>query len=100
MAPLLLNGGDLGEVAFMILGFMLLGLAFGQSSGVVASNFATETRYTGSALTSDLAWLVGAGFAPLVALLLSVKFGLAASDRKSTRLNSSHYCASRMPSSA
>src|SRR3546814_11953893 len=55
MAPLLLNGGDLGEVAFMILGFMLLGLAFGQSSGVVASNFATETRYTGSALTSDLA---------------------------------------------
>jgi MFS family permease len=79
MAPLLLNGGDLGEVAFMILGFMLLGLAFGQSSGVVASNFATEARYTGSALTSDLAWLVGAGFAPLVALLLSVKFGLAAS---------------------
>ena len=63
----------------MILGFMLLGLAFGQSSGVVASNFATEARYTSSALTSDLAWLVGAGFAPLVALLLSVKFGLAAS---------------------
>ena len=79
VAPLLLNGGDLGEVAFMILGFMLLGLAFGQSSGVVASNFATEARYTSSALTSDLAWLVGAGFAPLLALLLSVKFGLAAS---------------------
>lgn len=79
MAPLLLTGGDLGEVAYMILGFMLLGLAFGQSSGVVASNFATETRYTASALTSDLAWLVGAGFAPLVALLLSVEFGLPAS---------------------
>src|SRR3546814_8048444 len=26
--------------------------------------------------------------------------GAAAADRKSTRLNSSHYCASRMPSSA
>ena len=63
----------------MILGFMLLGLSFGQSSGVVASNFSTATRYTGSALTSDLAWLVGAGFAPLVALALSVTFGLAAS---------------------
>lgn len=78
-APLLLNGGDLGEVAFMVLGFILLGLSFGQSSGVVASNFRTATRYTGSALTSDLAWLVGAGFAPLVALAISAEFGLAAS---------------------
>ncbi|MES2175318.1 MAG: MFS transporter [Pseudomonadota bacterium] len=78
-APLLLNGGDLGEVAFMVLGFILLGLSFGQSSGIVASNFRTATRYTGSALTSDLAWLVGAGFAPLVALSVSAEFGLAAS---------------------
>ncbi len=78
-APLLLDGGDLGEVAFMVLGFILLGLSFGQSSGIVASNFRTATRYTGSALTSDLAWLVGAGFAPLVALLVSAEFGLAAS---------------------
>ena len=30
-------------------------------------------------MTSDLAWLVGAGFAPLVALLISTEFGLAAS---------------------
>lgn len=78
-APLLLNGGELAEIAFMILGFILLGLSFGQSSGVVASNFSSATRYTGSALTSDLAWLVGAGFAPLVALALSTSFGLAAS---------------------
>ena len=63
----------------MVLGFMLLGLSFGQSSGVVASNFSSATRYTGSALTSDLAWLFGAGFAPLVALVLSIRFGLAAS---------------------
>jgi MFS family permease len=78
-APLLLNGGDLGEVAFMVLGFMLLGLSFGQSSGIVASNFRSATRYTGSALTSDLAWLFGAGFAPLAALVLSSQFGLASS---------------------
>ncbi|MCP1472132.1 MFS family permease [Sphingobium sp. OAS761] len=78
-APLLLDGGDLGEVAFMVLGFILLGLSFGQSSGVVASNFSTATRYTASAITSDLAWLIGAGFAPLVALSISSEFGLAAS---------------------
>ena len=31
------------------------------------------------ALTSDLAWLFGAGFAPVAALLLSMYFGLASS---------------------
>ncbi|SNS17781.1 Predicted arabinose efflux permease, MFS family [Sphingomonas laterariae] len=75
-APQLLDAGELGELAFMVLGFILLGLAFGQSSGAVSSSFSPTHRYTGSALTSDLAWLVGAGFAPLVALLLSANFGL------------------------
>ncbi|SLJ86359.1 MFS transporter [Novosphingobium mathurense] len=78
-APQLLDAGTAGEIVFMVIGFILLGLAFGQSSGVVASGFATEHRYTGSALTSDLSWLFGAGFAPLAALLLSVNFGLIAS---------------------
>ncbi|MGO4714825.1 MFS transporter [Bradyrhizobium sp. 2TAF24] len=75
-APQLLDGGDVGEGLFMVLGFVLLGLSFGQSSGAVASSFALQNRYTASALTSDLAWLFGAGFAPLVALLLSSRFGL------------------------
>lgn len=77
-APQLLNGGEVGELTFMILGFILLGLSFGQSSGAVAANFSKKYRYTGSALTSDLAWLFGAGFAPFVALLLSSQFGLMA----------------------
>lgn len=77
-APQLLNGRDIGEIIFMVSGFILLGLSFGQSSGAVASNFTKVYRYTGSALTTDLAWLVGAGFAPLVALLLSSHFGLMA----------------------
>jgi MFS family permease len=77
-APQLLDGGDVGEGLFMVLGFTLLGLSFGQSSGAVASNFSKKYRYTGSALTNDLAWLFGAGFAPLVALILSSQFGLIA----------------------
>jgi hypothetical protein len=75
-APQLLNGGEAGEWAFMITGFLLLGLSFGQSSGAVAASFPAEYRYTASHLTSDMAWLFGAGFAPLVALLISVHFGL------------------------
>jgi MFS family permease len=75
-APQLLDAGAIGETIYMVLGFILLGLSFGQSSGAIASNFARIYRYTASALTSDLAWLFGAGFAPLAALLLATHFGL------------------------
>ncbi len=77
-APQLLNGGDVGEAIFMLLGFILLGLSFGQSSGALASGFPIAYRYTGSALTADFAWLFGAGFAPFVALILASRFGLMA----------------------
>ena len=75
-APQLLDGGIVGESLFMVLGFILLGLSFGQSSGAVAGSFQRTYRYTASALTSDFAWLFGAGFAPLAALLLASNFGL------------------------
>jgi len=75
-APFLLEAGGKGQDAFIILGFAILGLSFGQASGAVSSRFSLRYRYTGSALTSDLAWLVGAGFAPLVALGLASKFGI------------------------
>ena len=77
-APQLLASGESGQVVYMGLGFVLLGLSFGQSSGAIASSFSLVYRYTASALTSDLAWLFGAGFAPLVALWLSSRFGLLA----------------------
>lgn len=77
-APQLLDGGPAGELTYMILGFILLGLSFGQASGSIASSFSLKNRYTASALTSDLAWLFGAGFAPLAALALSGRFGLVA----------------------
>lgn len=77
-APQLLDAGSVGEAVFMFGGFILLGLAFGQSSGALSSFFPLKHRYTGSALTADLAWLFGAGFAPMVALWLSANYGLMA----------------------
>jgi MFS family permease len=74
--PMLMNGGDTGQNIFILVGFGLLGLSYGQAAGAVSANFPAKYRYTGAALTSDLAWLVGAGFAPLVALGLSAYFGL------------------------
>ena len=78
LTPLLLNGGILGNNVFIIVGFILLGLSYGQASGTVTANFSPGYRYTGAALSADLAWLFGAAFAPLVALGLSAKFGLVA----------------------
>jgi MFS family permease len=75
-APTLLDGGRLGQDVFILLGFVLLGLSYGQAAGAVTANFEAKYRYTCAALTSDLAWLVGAAFAPLVALGLSANFGL------------------------
>ena len=75
-APILLGGGTLGQDVFILVGFVLLGLSYGQAAGAVSSNFGAKYRYTGAALTSDLAWLIGAAFAPLVALGLSANFGL------------------------
>ncbi|WP_266159645.1 MFS transporter [Dyella silvatica] len=77
-APWLLGGGRAAQDAFILVGFALLGLSYGQAAGAVTSNFSSRFRYTGAALTSDLAWLIGAAFAPLVALGLSSKFGLGA----------------------
>jgi len=75
-APTLLDGGTLGQDVFILLGFVLLGLSYGQAAGAMNASFEPRFRYTGAALTSDLAWLIGAGFAPLVALGLSAHFGL------------------------
>jgi MFS family permease len=74
---MLMDGGELGQNVFILVGFTLLGLSYGQAAGAVTANFQPHFRYTGAALTSDLAWLVGAAFAPLVALGLSANFGLA-----------------------
>lgn len=75
-APTLLDGGTLGQDVFILVGFVLLGLSYGQAAGAMNASFEPRFRYTGAALTSDIAWLIGAGFAPLVALGLSAHFGL------------------------
>ncbi len=76
LAPRLLAAGGLGQVVYMLTGFVLLGFAFGQSSGVVNDRFEPHRRYTGAAIVSNSAWFLGAGFAPLVALFLASRFGL------------------------
>ena len=77
-APWLLDAGSVGQTVYVVAGFAILGLSFGQASGAVSSGFLRHYRYTGSAVVSDLSWLVGAGFAPLAALALASFWGLPA----------------------
>ena len=77
VSPFMLGrGGIAGEVIYVLVGFIILGLSFGQSSGATASGSSLKNRFTSSALTSDLAWLFGAGFAPFVGLYLSERVGI------------------------
>lgn len=75
-APFLLQMGPTGQNIFLMVGFFVLGLSFGQSSGAVATRFSPKYRYTASAFTSDIAWLLGAAFAPLIVLALVTHVGV------------------------
>ena len=77
IAPLIVEENAIGQTIYVNAGFALLGLSYGQSSGAVTSALEQRYRYTGAGLTSDLAWLFGAGFAPLIVLYLSARYGLA-----------------------
>ena len=77
IAPLIVEENAIGQTIYVNAGFALLGLSYGQSSGAVTSRLEQRFRYTGAALTNDLAWLLGAGFAPLIVLFLSARYGLA-----------------------
>jgi MFS family permease len=73
---LLLSGGVVNSYLFVIVGYALLGFAHAQAAGAVSANFPPEFRYSGAMITSDLGWLIGAGFAPLVALSLAIYAGV------------------------
>lgn len=60
----------------IVLGFGLLGFSFGQSGGTLPHRFERDYRYTGVAVSNDLGWLFGAAFAPIIALGLTVWFGV------------------------
>ena len=58
------------------MGFALLGFSHAQAAGAINSTFRTRYRYSGAILTSDLAWLIGAAFAPSIALFITGRFGV------------------------
>ncbi|WP_424447206.1 MFS transporter [Microbacterium arborescens] len=56
--------------AFLVFGFMLMGVTFGPMGALLPELFPTNVRYTGSAISYNVASILGAALAPLVATAL------------------------------
>jgi len=66
----LFGAGTVGVMALLIIGFTLMGLTFGPMGAVLPELFPTNVRYTGSAISYNVASILGAALAPGVALAL------------------------------
>ena len=63
---------------FLCLGMSVMGLSYGPIGTILSEIFPTSVRYTGSALTFNLAGIIGASFAPLIATKLATNYGIGA----------------------
>lgn len=87
-SSMLESGNTLIVFLFLCTGLAIMGLTYGPIGTVLSEIFPTSVRYTGSALTFNLAGIFGASFAPLIATKLAETYGLYAvgyylTDRKS-----------------
>lgn len=76
MAPLI-GAGTPGVLAFLIIGFALMGLTYGPIGAVLAVPFPTAVRYTGASLAFNLAGILGASLAPYIATWLATNYGFS-----------------------
>lgn len=77
-SSMLESGNTLIIFLFLCTGLAIMGLTYGPIGTVLSELFPTSVRYTGSALTFNLAGIFGASFAPLIATKLAETYGLYA----------------------
>lgn len=76
-SAVLLTSGTGGGYLFVLFGFALLGFSWAQVAAATSARFTRYYRYSGAIITSDLSWLFGAAFAPLIALWLALHLGIS-----------------------
>jgi MFS family permease len=62
---------------FICLGMGLMGFTYGPLGTFLSELFPTEVRYSGASLTFNLAGILGASFAPLIAIWLATNYGIS-----------------------
>lgn len=71
------SGSTFLITTFVCLGMGLMGLTYGPLGTFLSELFPTEVRYSGASLTFNLAGILGASFAPLIAIWLAKSYGIA-----------------------
>ncbi|WP_420808017.1 MFS transporter [Brachybacterium endophyticum] len=66
----LVSAGTVGVMATLIIGFTLMGLTFGPMAAFLPEMFKADVRYTGSAVSYNLASVIGAAPAPYALIAL------------------------------
>ncbi|HIT73972.1 MAG TPA: MHS family MFS transporter [Candidatus Avipropionibacterium avicola] len=66
----LTGAGDVGVMAWLIIGMSLMGFTFGPMGALLPELFATNVRYTGSGISYNVASILGAAVAPFIAVAL------------------------------
>ena len=73
-----LNSGSTTLVTFFLcLGMALMGFTYGPMGTFLSELFPTKVRYSGASLTFNLAGIIGAAFAPMIAIWIATNYGLA-----------------------
>ncbi|MET0944913.1 MAG: MFS transporter, partial [Flavobacterium sp.] len=73
-----LNSGNAVLVtSFVCMGMSLMGFTYGPLGTFLSELFPTTVRYSGASLTFNLAGILGAAFAPMIAIWLASTYGLS-----------------------
>lgn len=80
VCPQLLTGTQnfAGVLAFLCVGFSIMGALFGPCGAYLPELFPAKVRYSGSGLSYNLAAVTGGAFAPTIATALVTSFGIQA----------------------
>jgi MFS family permease len=75
-SSLLGSGNTTLITLFLCMGMTLMGLTYGPLGTFLSELFPTEVRYSGASLTFNFAGIIGAAFAPLIAIWIAKNYGI------------------------
>jgi metabolite-proton symporter len=75
-ASFLNSGSSIQVTFFLCIGMTLIGFTYGPLGTFLSELFPTSVRYSGASLTFNLAGIIGAAFAPMIAIWIATNYGL------------------------
>lgn len=70
------SGNPVMVTVFLCIGMSLMGFTYGPLGTFLSELFPTTVRYSGASLTFNMAGILGAAFAPMIAIWLATNFSL------------------------